>query len=67
MKKMFLKKGGGMEETLRLSGGRKDRAASPAGICPQAVEVTVRRAGGLRGVHGRAGGAVLREGRGVRL
>lgn len=56
-----------MEETLRLSGGRKDRAASPAGICPQAVEVTVRRAGGLRGVHGRARGAVLREGRGVRL
>ena len=49
---MFLQKG---EVFSRLPGGRKARAASWAGICPWAVEVTVRSAGGSRGVHGRAG------------
>lgn len=58
-------KGGGVQQ--RLPGGRKARAASWAGICPQSVEVTVRSAGGSRGVHGRTGGAVLKEGSRVRL
>ena len=58
-------KGGGVQQ--RLPGGRKARAASWAWICPWAVEVTVRSAGDSRGVHGRAGGAVLKEGSRVRL